>query len=143
MSTISEVGLVGAHLAQHVLGIAGLGDDLDALALEQAHDPLAQQNRVLADDDAHGSISSLRGVRSRAASRVPSPTGLSSSNSPPSAVDPVAKSDQPGAAVEVGPASAVVGDRHNQAARPSRDTSTRTASASAWRAALVRLSATT
>ena len=49
-----DVGLVGAHLAQQVLGVGRLADDLDPGLVEQARDPLPQQHRVLADHDSHG-----------------------------------------------------------------------------------------
>ena len=76
MSTTATSGLCGAHLAQQVLGVAGLADDLDAGLLEQRAIALAQQHRVLGDHDAHG-IS--------ARTTVPSPGGLSTSSVPSSA----------------------------------------------------------
>jgi len=45
---------VRADLAQQVLGVAGLCDDLEAGLLEQAHEALAQQDRVVGDDYPHG-----------------------------------------------------------------------------------------
>ena len=50
-SITRDVGLVGADLAQQVLGVAGLAGDLEAGVLEQAHETLAQQHGVLGDDD--------------------------------------------------------------------------------------------
>jgi hypothetical protein len=49
-----DVGLVGVDLAQQVLGVAGLADDLEAPLLEQPHHALAQQHRIVGDDYAHG-----------------------------------------------------------------------------------------
>ena len=66
-----DVGLVGADLAQQVLGVAGLADDLEAGLLEQAHDALAQQHRVVGDDDPH---------------RVNLPSGIAGSHDRPAAV---------------------------------------------------------
>jgi hypothetical protein len=40
---------VGADLAHEVICIAGLADDLKARLLEQAHEPLPQEQRVLGD----------------------------------------------------------------------------------------------
>ena len=62
-----DVGLVGAHLAQQLVGVAGLADDVEARVLEQARDARAQQHRVLGEDYAHG-ISAL--------TVVPPPRGL-------------------------------------------------------------------
>ena len=47
-----DVGLVGADLAQQVLGVAGLAGDLEARLLEQAGEALAQEDGVVGDDDA-------------------------------------------------------------------------------------------
>ena len=47
-----DVGLVGADLAQQVLGVAGLAGDLEARLLEQARETLAQQHGVVGDHDA-------------------------------------------------------------------------------------------
>ena len=49
-----HVGLVRVDLAQQVLGVAGLADHVEAPLLEQPHDPLAQEHRVVGDDYAHG-----------------------------------------------------------------------------------------
>ena len=46
-----DVGAMRARAAQEVVGVAGLRDDLEAGALEDARDPLAQQDVVLADHD--------------------------------------------------------------------------------------------
>jgi hypothetical protein len=46
-STIGDVGLVGADLAQQVVGVAGLGDDLEARLAQQPRDPLAQEQAVV------------------------------------------------------------------------------------------------
>ena len=55
MSTIATSGRVAAHLAQQRRrASSACADDVDAGVLEQAHDPLAGQHRVLGDDYAHG-----------------------------------------------------------------------------------------
>ena len=71
-----DVGLVGANLAQQVLGVTGLGDDLEAGVAEQPRRALAEQDRVVGDHDPHGSST---------ISRVPAPSGLSTSSRPSSA----------------------------------------------------------
>ena len=50
MSTMTTFGRVAPHLEHEVLGRAGLGDDLEALVLEQPRDALAQEDRVLGED---------------------------------------------------------------------------------------------
>ena len=47
-----HVGLVRADLAEQVLRVAGLPDDLEAGILQQPSDPLAQQHGVVGDHDA-------------------------------------------------------------------------------------------
>ena len=47
-----DVGAVRADLAQQVVAVAGLADDLEAGILEHARGAGAQQHGVLADDDA-------------------------------------------------------------------------------------------
>ena len=54
------VGAVGADLAEQVLRGAALADDLEALAGEQAGDSLAQQDRVVGEDDADGRLGVVR-----------------------------------------------------------------------------------
>ena len=53
-----DVGLVGADLAQQVLGVAGLADDVEARLFEQAHETLAQQHGVIGDHDTQFVLSS-------------------------------------------------------------------------------------
>ena len=67
---------MGADLAHQLLRVAGLPDDLHPGLLEQPHDPLAQQHRVLGDDYAHG-------ITARTV--VPPPGGLTTSSLPSSA----------------------------------------------------------
>ena len=78
MSMTATSGLCARDLAQQVLGVAGLAHDLDAGLLEQPHDALAQQHRVLGDDYARtGSPPGrschrpARARRPRAARRAP------------------------------------------------------------------------
>ena len=47
-----DVGLVGADLAQQVLGVARLAGDLEARLLEQPRETLAQQHGVIGEHDA-------------------------------------------------------------------------------------------
>ena len=53
MSTIATSGLCMRDVPQQVVGVARLRDHLEARLLEQAHDALAQEHRVVGDDDAH------------------------------------------------------------------------------------------
>ena len=48
-----HVRLVRAHLQHQLVRVAGLPDDVEAAVLEQPRDPLAQQDRVVGEDDAH------------------------------------------------------------------------------------------
>ena len=48
-STIATSGLCARDLAQQVVGVAGLADDLEAGVLEQADEPLPQQHGVVGD----------------------------------------------------------------------------------------------
>jgi hypothetical protein len=45
---------VHRDVTQQVLGVPGLGDDVEAGLLEQPRNPLAEQNRVLGEHDADG-----------------------------------------------------------------------------------------
>ena len=91
---------MGADLAQQVLGVARLADDLDARVLEQPHDALAQQDRVLGDDYAHGITARDRGPARRG--------GLSTSSRPSSAATRSASPRRPEPRLRVGAADAVV-----------------------------------
>src|SRR5262249_14869876 len=71
-----DIGLMGTDLAEKVLGVGGLADDLDPGLVEEARDPFPQEDRVLADHYSQG-ITAL--------SLVPPPTGLATSRLPPSA----------------------------------------------------------
>ena len=101
-----DVGLVRAHLAQEVLAVARLADDLEAGVLEQPHRAAAQQHRVVGDHDPHGSS---------ARRTVPSPGGEATVKRPPKAVDAVGEPAQAGAGGRVGTAAAVVAHRHVEA----------------------------
>ncbi len=46
-------GLVHRHVAQQVVGVVGLGEDVEARLAEQPDDSLAQQDRVLGDHHRH------------------------------------------------------------------------------------------
>ena len=48
-----DIGLVCAHLAQQVIEVAGLADDLEALILEQAGESRAKQERIFGEQYAH------------------------------------------------------------------------------------------
>ena len=48
-----HVRLVHGHVTQQVVCVVRLGDDVEAGLGEQPHDALAQQHRVVRDDDAH------------------------------------------------------------------------------------------
>ncbi len=56
-----DVGPFEADVPEEALGVLRLADDVDACLLEEVHDPLAREHRVLCDDYAHGS--SARSVR--------------------------------------------------------------------------------
>ena len=58
---------MGADLAQQVLGVTGLADDLEAVVLEHPHHSLAEQDGIIGNHYAHGISTSTT---------VPSPTGL-------------------------------------------------------------------
>jgi hypothetical protein len=44
---------VRAHLAQQIIEVAGLGNDLEARILEQAGDSRSKQERIFSQHDAH------------------------------------------------------------------------------------------
>ena len=54
MSTIAASGRLSRTSRSRLSASAGLGDDVDAGVLEQAHDPLAGEHDVVGDDYAHG-----------------------------------------------------------------------------------------
>ena len=62
-----DVGLVGADLAQQLLGVARLADDLEPRLLQQPHQALAQQGRIVGDDYSHG-YARAHGIRARTSS---------------------------------------------------------------------------
>src|SRR5262249_42680629 len=68
-----DVGLVGVDLAQQVLGVARLADDLHAGVLEQPRDAFAQQHAVVGQPYTHGIC---------ARTVVPMPGGLTTSRRP-------------------------------------------------------------
>src|SRR3954454_15629586 len=79
-----DVGLVGADLAEQVLGVAGLAGDLEAGVLEQPDETLAQQHGVLGHDDLEWGICGAHtGISARRV--VPDPGGESSAREPSSA----------------------------------------------------------
>ena len=49
------IGLGRRDRAHQPVDVAGLADDLDAGAVEHAHDPLAGEHRVIGNDDSHAS----------------------------------------------------------------------------------------
>ena len=129
-----DVGLVGADLAQQVLGVAGLGDDLEARLLEQARDALAQQHAVVGEDDAHGTS---------ALTVVPSPGRRVDLEAPVERREAVGEAAQAGAAPRIGAADAVVADLDHGVEPLSRATRTAAVEAPAYLATLVSASATT
>jgi hypothetical protein len=68
-----HVGLVGTHLAQHVVGVSRLRHDLDLGAVEEAGDSVAEAHRVLTDHAHRGQI--YAPVGSLAYTSVPPPRG--------------------------------------------------------------------
>src|SRR4051794_34726048 len=128
-----DVRLVGAHLADEVLGVARLGDDVEARVLEQPGDALAQQDTVVGDDYAHG-ISALR--------MVPRPGGLSSSSRPSRAATRSASPRRP--EPRLGSAPPMPSSATSISAWPlTRSTLTFACSASAYFATFVSASAMT
>ena len=79
-----DVRVVGADLAQQVLGVAGLARDLEPGLLEQARETLAQEHGVVGDHDAEG-CGGVGHTGISARSLVPGPAGESSSMLPSSA----------------------------------------------------------
>ena len=102
---------MGADLADEVLGVAGLADDLEAVLGEQPDDPLAQQHRVLGDDYSHGIL---------AITVVPAPGGEVDLELAAERRDPVGEAAQPAAPGRVRAADAVVGDLDHARGRSSR-----------------------
>ncbi len=99
---------MGADLAQQVLAVAGLGDDVEAGVVEHAHRALAQQHRVVGDHDAHGiSARSVVPCRAGCGCRAAAERG-----------DPVGEAAQAGPAGGVGAAAAVVAHLDDQRCRP-------------------------
>ena len=58
-----DVGLVGPDLAHQVLAVARLGDHVEAGLLEQTDEALAQEDRVVGDDDAKGCAHARQPIR--------------------------------------------------------------------------------
>ena len=51
-----DVRAVRAHLQHQLVGRPGLPDDVEPGLLEQSRDPLAEQNRIVGENDAHGPV---------------------------------------------------------------------------------------
>ena len=134
-----HVGLVGADLAQQVLPVAGLAGDLEAGLLEQAREPLAQQDGVVGDNDADGVAHT--GISARR--RVPAPSGERSGEVAVERGDAIGEAAQAGSAGRIGPADAVVGDLHDGVAVARVRRETRACEALAYLTTLVSASATT
>ena len=94
------------------VGVAGLGHDLVPGVDEQAGEPLAEQRRVLADHDAHGTTASTI---------VPRPSSLLQRERAADRVHPVGEPGEPGPGGQRGAAPAVVGDAHLQVAVAASD----------------------
>ena len=107
---IGEVGLLRLDGRDQGRRVAGLGDHLVAGVVEQPRQPLAEQGRVLADHDAHGSAASTV---------VPSPGGLATLQRAAERGHPVgqARAERPSS----GAAAAVVGDPDHDVAVDARD----------------------
>src|SRR5680860_1240431 len=71
-----EIGLRLGHHVEECLGVRRAADDVVTRIDQQAGQPLAEQRRVLADHDPHGSTASIV---------VPVPTGLVITSDPPMA----------------------------------------------------------
>ena len=86
-----EIGLVLGDDDEQRVGVADPRNDLVAGVLEQAREPLAQEDSVLGDHDPHG-IS--------ASSRVPAPRRAVDQERPALRLDPVGQAGEPGAAAQ-------------------------------------------
>ena len=60
MSTIATSGRCSRTAAQELVGVAGLADDLEAGLDEQPGDPLAQEERVVGEDEPEGHAPATR-----------------------------------------------------------------------------------
>ena len=102
-----NVGLVGVHLTDQVLGVARLGHHVEALLLQQPHHALAQQHRVVRHDYPHGILALIV---------VPWPCSDSTSSRPSSTAMRSASPRRPVPRRGIGAADPVVGHLHDHAA---------------------------
>ena len=100
MSTIATSGRQRSTSCEQLLRVRGQPSDLEAGLVEQAREPLAQQQRVVGDDYPHGI--SARSV-------VPRPGRARHGQLPAERLDAVGQPAQTGAAVGLRTADAVVG----------------------------------
>ena len=142
-----QVDVVGAGQVDGLRAVAGLGDDLQVrLAVEDEPYAAADQRMVVGEQDAESRRSAcvMAGVLTGTGSRAP--------RSPPAGgwdrdiqvgadqQGPLAHPADPGAFAGAPQAAAVVARRASTTASPAVAQATSTGAASAWRAALVRLS---
>ena len=104
-----DVGRLATHVRDERVTILDGRDHPVPRALEDADHALAQQRRVLGEDDRQGSIWHGLSIRSR----VGPPTGLDTSRVPPSASSRVTSPGGPAPRLDRGTA-AVVGDRQDE-----------------------------
>ena len=87
-SMMARSGCVSVDHVEQGLGVGGAADDVVAGVDQQAGQPLAEQRRVLADHDPHGSTASIV---------VPAPGGLVMTQRATDGRDPVGQTGEPGA----------------------------------------------
>ena len=112
MSTTATSGRCVVDRREQPVEVAGQRDDVEAGRLEHAGDALAQQQRVLADHDAHGITPRTR--RPAAGRAVDLERAVERG-------EPVGHPAQAGAGGRIGAAAAVVGDLDRQHAVGERD----------------------
>jgi len=85
MSTTATIRTQTPDAPQQVIAIIGLRDDLEALLGQQPHQPLAKQQRVIRNDDAHDyatATSALNAATERSCLAMNPCTGASASRAP-------------------------------------------------------------
>ena len=85
MSVIGQVGTVHADLDQQFVGVTGLRDDVEAVRLEHAGVPLAQQGVIVGHNDAKPALAHFGfhdGILLRLLRRYRLPVGTASPRQP-------------------------------------------------------------